>query len=97
MINNEMETVALLSYDSTIDGYGQVRKGSATSTNIKAFVKLYSQNSTSDPRYIDVELILLTKAIVTTQNMIQYNSVKYDIVRVTPSRRYNEVLCKKAQ
>lgn len=95
MINNEMRTVSLLSYASTIDAYGQVRKGTSTSTNIEMMVKTYSQSNVDNPKYVDVELVGLTKANVSVENRIVIDTIKYDVLFVTKAKRYNEVMLRK--
>ena len=90
-----MKQVTLLTYADTVDEYGQPRKGTSSSTTIEMFVKEYSQQNVDNPKYVDVELLGLTKAEVGLKNMIEIDSVKYDVLHVTPSKRYNEVFLRK--
>jgi len=95
MINNEMKSVSLLTFDNSVDDYGQPRKGTSTSSTIEMCVKEYSQQNVDNPKYVDVELLGLTKAEVGLENMIQIDTVKYDVLHVTKSKRYNEVFLRK--
>lgn len=101
MKNSEAKTVSLLTYSDTVaspavDAYGQIKKGSYTTSSIEMYVKVYSQANVQDPRYVDCEVIGLTKADVTTKNSILIDSIKYEVLYVVPTRRMNEVFLRKA-
>lgn len=98
MINREMRAVTVISYADTVDEYGQKRQGTSTERTTDMVVKLYSQSNTSDVRYLDVEVIGLTKdKNITVQNRIKFDSVEYDVLYLIPSGRYTQVLMRKRQ
>lgn len=96
MINNEMKQVQLLSYGSTTDDYGQLRQSTPTSIYIEMMFKIYKQTNTGDMRFVDVEVIGLTKhTAITTSNEIQDGNDIYQVLYVIPSKRYTQVLLRK--
>ena len=93
MINREMQTVTIKSFASTLNDYGE-KTLSETTTSAQMMVKQYSQGNVQDPRYVDVEYIGLTKAAVTTENVVTIDSVDYMVLYVIPSGRYTQVMMK---
>lgn len=96
MINREYQKVNILTYNSETDEYGQVRQDTPTKTVIDMVCKVYTQTNTNDMRYVDVELIGLTKCnSITNKNEIEINDVIYTVMYVVPSRTYYQILMKK--
>lgn len=96
MITREMRPVYVVSFDNTVDKYGQKRKGQQSLRETKMVVKIYSQTNVEDIRYNDVELIGLTyDKEITDENQIQIDGVNYQILYVIPSSRLYQVLMKK--
>lgn len=92
MINNEMKKVKVLSYVESVDIFGQLRKTTPTERTIEMYVKIFSQTNVNDPRYNNVEMIGLTKSEVYDGEQIEIDGKVYDILRITPSKRFCEVL-----
>ena len=97
MINREWEDVQVLSYSDEPDEYGQKRQGAHISRTVKMVVKIYSQtNEFNDPKYVDVDLIGLTKdKDITDKNELIIDDVKYIVKYVIPSSRLYQVLMKR--
>lgn len=96
MIQREWQTVKVNTYTGNADTYGQIRQDTPTQTDVEMVVKIYSQTNVSDPRYVDVELIGLTKdKWITDANTITINSQLYIIKRIIPSGKYNQILMQK--
>lgn len=96
MINNELKKVIILSYDGQIDSYGQKRTDTPTEREVEMYVKIHSQSLTTDVRYVEVEMIGLTKDnTITDANQVKIDGVIYNIEYVIPSSRYNQILMKK--
>ena len=95
MINRELQPVEVLTY-SGVDSVGQRRQGEPTTRTVEMFFKVYSQSNVADPRYIDCDLIGLTKDFtITTSNVIKINEDKYSIKYILHSPRYLVVFMKK--
>lgn len=97
MINNEMQSVKVITFSAGVDDYGQTRQTVSSFRYVNMAVKLYSQNNASDPRFLNVEYVGLTADhTITTANQIEIGSKKYNIERTIPSGRYLQVLLKNA-
>jgi len=97
MINRESKIVQVVSYTNTLDEYGQSRKTGHTTRNTEMTCKIYMQNNTTDIRYVDVEMIGITKdTAITDANAIVIDNQLYNVLYVIPSNRYTQVLMKKA-
>ena len=59
------------------------------------YLELFSQKNTNDMRYIDVDMIGLTKdQDITNSDTIEYKDSQYQVLYVIPSSRYNQILLK---
>ena len=95
MLNREYKTENVLSYTNATDSYGQRHKGATQTTQIEMVAKLYTQSNVQDPRYIDVDMIGITKySGITTENEIVIDGKKYQVLYVIPSGKLNQVLMK---
>ena len=98
MINREWQLVDVLTYSEELDKYGQKRQGTPTTRNTYMVVKIYSQRNVDDVKYVDVDVIGLTKdKDITTENVIQIGSDKYNVKYIIPSGRYTQVLMYKVK
>ena len=90
-INRQWEVVQLLSFEGT-DAYGQLKQenSSTDAEPISVVWKIFNQTNITNPNYVDVEVIALTIADVTTENQILKDGVKYNVKFVIPGR-YNQV------
>jgi len=94
MINREMEPVEVLTY-TEINSVGQKRMGTPTSRSVEMFIKVNTQNNVADPRYVDCDLIGLTKDYtITTSNVIKYDGIKYNVKYLINTPRYLVVYLK---
>lgn len=95
MINNEMKQVEVLTY-SEVDSVGQKRMGEPTTRTVDMFFKIYSQTNVADPRYLDIDLIGLSKDYnITTSNVIKIEDNKYTVKHTLTTPRYLVVFMKK--
>jgi len=90
LINREMKTVTLKSFSSSLDAYGQ-RTLSTSTSSIDMMIKERQQSNVDDPRYVEAEYIGLTKANVSTNNIINFDSKDYKVLYVTKTNRMNLV------
>lgn len=96
MINRELQNVEVITYDNTIDDYGQLRQNEYTTRTIPMVCKIYSQVNTNDMRYVDVEMIGITKdKEISNENEIKLGNTYYQVLYVIPSSRYYQVLMRR--
>ena len=95
-INRGMRKVDLLTFATTQDAYGQTRTGEPTVTKVEMFVKTYSQKNVTDPRFVEVTDIGITKDFtITTSNQIVFDSHTYNVLFTIPSERMNQVFLRR--
>lgn len=95
MINREMKPVEVLTYTG-VDSVGQKRMGEPTTREVEMFLKVYTQSNVADPRYIDCDLIGLTKDFtINTSNVIKVENDKYSIKYILNTPRYLVIYLKK--
>lgn len=95
MINNEMKSVEVLTY-SEVNSVGQKRMGEPTTKTVDMFIKIYSQSNVADPRYLDVDLIALSKDYeISTSNVIKVENDKYNVKFILKTPRYLVLYLKK--
>lgn len=59
------------------------------------YLEIFSQKNTNDMRYVDVDMIGLTKdQDITNSDTIEYKDSQYQVLYVIPSSRYNQILLK---
>lgn len=92
MINRDLKSVTLLTYNQTLDEYGQLRQDTPTETTIEMAVYDYKHTAYDNMLFEKVELIGITKhSAVTEQNVIRIDTVDYNIASVIKSKRFTEV------
>lgn len=103
MINREWQEVKVLTYSNEVDEYGQQRQGEPTEENVDMVCKIFSQVNVTDPRYIDIDVIGLTKnhtisdknEIVISENPFDIPEGTYIVKYVIPTSRLYQILLKK--
>lgn len=90
-----MTQVEVLTFEG-VDEVGQKRMGEPTTKTVDMFFKTYSQTNVADPRYVDIDLIGLTKDYaINTSNVIKIENNKYSIKYTVTTPRYLVVFMKK--
>ena len=98
MINREMRPVTILTYPTGDDSYGQARRGTPTERVVDMVVKIYSQNNTTDVRYVDIDVIGLTyDKTITDKNEVVIDGIRYTVKYPIPSGRLTQILMKKVK
>lgn len=94
MIYRELREITVNIYVNELDKYGQKRqKGSSTRT-IEGVVKTMNQFNIENPKYVDIELIVLTKDCgLSNANTLTIDGKEYQIKYITNTSRYNMVFC----
>lgn len=94
-INREWETVQKLTYSGK-DEYGQLRipNSETSSEDIAVVWKIFNKANVVNPNYVDVDVICLTVADVSTKNVISRNGELYNVKFVIPGK-YNQVYLQK--
>lgn len=96
MINREFRLVSVVSFTPGLDEYGQQRKNGRSERIIDMVVKIYTQNSVSDIRYAEVNLLGLTKdRSINDTNQIIIDGSSYNVLYVIPSGKLTQVFMKK--
>lgn len=97
MINRELQTVKVVSFSDELDKYGQKRQGETTERDSEMVVKIYTQTNVEDPKYVDIDVIGITKdKNISDDNQIKIGDDYYNIKFIIPSGRYNQILMNKA-
>lgn len=87
-INREMQLYTVRDYTDSIDEYGATGND-YTERQIEMLIKINNQSNVEDPRYIDCELIAITKdRNINDTNSIIYQGKLYNIKYIIPSRKY---------
>ena len=82
-------------YDLVVDDYGQLTYASTT-RSAKMAVKVYSQQNVQDPRFVDIELIGLTKdTSIAPGEVISLAQGDFRVRYVVPSDFWQEILLAK--
>ena len=101
-INRELQSVTVKGYahesaepyNLSVDTYGQLEAG--TPRSIKLAVKIYSQQNVQDPRYVDVEMVGLTKdTSIAPGEVVSLAQGDFRVKYVIPTGRWQEVLLTK--
>lgn len=95
MIQREWQKVSINTYANTVDDYGQKRTGAPTSVIVDMVVKPYLNTNVTDVRFVDVELLGITKAQVEVGNTVTIGTDEYNVLYTIPSGRMLQVLMKK--
>lgn len=96
MINREMIPAVLLTYDGSLDEYGQPRKDVPSKGSIEITEpKIYKHSPVEDIRFNDVEYTSLTfYKSITDENEIFVNDKTYTICFVNPQGRLAQLFLK---
>lgn len=90
-IQRELQSATVKGYTMNVDAYGQLEAGLPRS--IELSVKLYSQQNVQDPRYVDVELVGLTKdKSIVPGEVISLAQGDYRVKYVVPTGRWTELM-----
>lgn len=90
-IQRELQSATVKGYTMNVDAYGQLEAGLQRS--IELSVKLYSQQNVDDPRYVDVELVGLTKdTSIVPGEVISLAQGDYRVKYVIPTGRWTELM-----
>lgn len=96
-INREWKKVEVITYDNSLDEYGQKRQGNHSSRMVEMVCKIYSQNNTADIRYTQVDLVGLTEdKEIDDSNQIVVDGEKYEVLYVIPTHKLYQILMRKA-
>ena len=92
-ITRELQSATIKAYGLSVDTYGQLEQGTPTTRNIEVAVKIYSQQNVQDPRYVDVEMVGLTKdTSVVPGEVLSLAQGDYRVRYVIPTGRWQELL-----
>lgn len=90
-IQRELQSATVRGYSMNVDAYGQLEAGLPRS--IELSVKLYSQQNVDDPRYVDVDLVGLTKdTSIVPGEVISLAQGEYRVKYVIPTGRWTELM-----
>lgn len=97
MINREMIPAVLLTYDGSLDEYGQPRMTVPTKSNIEITEpKIYKHSPVEDVRFNAVEYTSLTVTKeISDSNEIMVGEDTYTICFVNPHGRLNQLFLKR--
>ena len=91
-ITRELQSATIKAYTQTVDSYGQLQMSNTTRTADIAF-KIYSQQNVTDPRYVDVEAVGLTKdKNIVPGNVITFAQGDFRVKYVIPTGRWTELM-----
>lgn len=99
-INRELQSVTIkgLAHDTSepygpsVDDYGQLIYSTTTRSSQMA-AKIYSQQNVSDPRYVDVEMVGLTKdTSIVPGEVVSLAQGDFLVKYVVPTGRWQEIL-----
>lgn len=101
-INRELQSATVTGYahesaspyNLSVDTYGQLEAGIPRTISIAA--KPYSQQNVQDPRYVDVEMVGLTKdTSIAPGEVVSLAQGDFRVKYVIPTGRWQEVLLTK--
>lgn len=96
MINREWQKVKVITFVDSVDAYGQKRQSGSAERDSEMVLKIYSQNNTADPRYVEVTNIGITKdTTIQPGEQVKVNNVVYNVLYIIPSSRLYQVLLKR--
>lgn len=93
MIQRELQSATVKAYGLTVDDYGQLEQGTPVTRTVEMTVKIYSQQNVQDPRYVDIEMIGLTKdTSIVPGEVVSLAQGDYRVRYVVPTPRWQEIL-----
>lgn len=94
MINREKKSVIYRVFDKTKDAYGQLKQ-SHTDYVVDMMIKIMSQKTVEDPRFVDCDSIGITqKRDIEVGNKIIDGENVYLIKYIIPSHRFYSIFLK---
>lgn len=91
-VTRELQSATIKTYGQTVDEYGQRTLSETTRTADIAF-KIYSQQNSADPRYVDIEMVGLTKdESIVPGEVISFAQGDFRVRYVIPTGRWRELL-----
>lgn len=91
-ITRELQSVTIKTYGTSVDRYGQLIQEGETRT-AEMSLKLYSQQNVADPRYVDVEMVGLTKdTSIVPGEVVSFAQGDFRVKYVIPSSRWNQLM-----
>lgn len=92
-ITRELQSATIKAYGLTVDAYGQLEQGTPTTRTADIAFKIYSQMNVTDPRYVDVEAVGLTKdKSIVPGEVISFAQGDYRVKYVIPTGRWQELM-----
>lgn len=92
-ITRELQSATIKAYGTTVDAYGQLEQGTPTTRTADIAFKIYSQMNVTDPRYVDVEAVGLTKdKSIVPGEVISFAQGDYRVKYVIPTGRWQELM-----
>lgn len=92
-IARELQSATIKAFGLTVDDYGQLEQGTPATRTAEIAFKLFAQTNVTDPRYVDVEAIGLTKdTSIVPGEVISLAQGDYRVKYVIPSTRWQELM-----
>lgn len=96
MIHRELQSATVKSYGLTVDDYGQLEQKPPVTRTADIMVKISMQQNVQDPRYLDIEMVGLTKdTSIVPGEVISLAQGDYRVKYVVPTSRWQELLLAK--
>lgn len=96
MISRELKPAMVLTYDDTLDEYGQPNKSEPKKRPCEITLRIYKHTQVEDIRFNDVTHTALTyDKQITDSNKILYNGDTYSVIFVNPEGRLSQLFLKK--
>jgi len=91
-ITRELQSATIKAYGPTVDTYGQLVQSDGTRTAEIAY-KVYAQQNVTDPRFVDVEAIGLTKdTSIVPGEVISLAKGDFRVKYVIPTGRWQQLM-----
>lgn len=92
-ITRELQSATIKTYGTTVDAYGQLEQGTPATRTADIAFKIYSQTNVTDPRYVDVEAVGLTKdKSIVPGEVISFAQGDYRVKYVIPTGRWYQLM-----
>ena len=90
-ITRELQSATIKTYGTAVDSYGQLALSGQRTADIA--YKVYAQQNVSDPRYVDVEAVGLTKdTSIVPGEVVSLAQGDFRVKYVIPSGRWYELM-----
>lgn len=95
MINRDKQLVTVITFIEGVDEYGQPRIAVESEYSAEMVIKPYQNANIQNPVFNDVTLIALSdQKSITEANSIKINNQFYDVIKIIPSNRFNQLFLK---